>query len=95
MMFACILHLYTDGLFSYASFAAIEVICISTLLASIMLLDSVTAVKNKARSTATEIRNKIATGADYESDDEMKLGKLRKRGNAKKVNLGEEFGQEE
>ena len=57
-----------------------------------MLLDSVTAVKNKARSTATEIRNKIATGADYESDDEMKLGKLRKRGNAKKVNLGEEFG---
>lgn len=45
MMFACGYHLYVDGLFSYASFVAIEVIIISSILASLMMLDAISALK--------------------------------------------------
>lgn len=78
MMVACSYYLYQDGLFSYASFAAIECIALSTLIASLMLLDAVSALKLTNKSTASD-KNKIVTGADYESEDENDVKKLRKK----------------
>lgn len=40
MMYACGYFLYSEGLFSYTSFVAIEVICISTVMAILMLVDA-------------------------------------------------------
>ena len=45
MMFAVCYYLYIDGIFSYAGFAAIEVIAISTVSACLILLDAASALK--------------------------------------------------
>lgn len=65
MMFSCGYYLYTDGLFSYTSFVAIEVVAISTLLACIMLLDSVSVLKYGKGSRK---QKGIKVAGDYESD---------------------------
>lgn len=45
MMFAVCYYLYIDGIFSYAGFAAIEVIAISTVSGCLILLDAASALK--------------------------------------------------
>jgi hypothetical protein len=45
MMFACSYYLYSEGLFSYPGFISIEVIALSTLIACLMLLDAVSAIR--------------------------------------------------
>jgi len=80
MMFACAYYLYIDGLFSYASFVAIEVIAISTLMACLMLLDAISALKCNTKPDSKLIdANKVATGADYESEDDLPNKKILKR----------------
>lgn len=72
MLFACSYFLYVEGLFSYASFVAIEVIVLSSLAAALMLLDAVSALKCKTASGSSSRQdgNKVITGADYESEDD-------------------------
>lgn len=91
MMFACSYYLYTEGLFSYASFVAIECIALSTLIASLMLLDAVSALKFSSKNTASD-KNKVMTGADYESEDEGAAKKIRKKNRNKEM---DEFGADE
>lgn len=45
MMFACGYFLYSQGIFSYTGFLAIEVITISTVMASLTLLDATSALR--------------------------------------------------
>jgi len=71
MMFACCYFLVTDGFFSYPGFVAVEVIALSTTLAILMLLDALSSIK--CRTVGKSKTNKairVATGADYESEDE-------------------------
>lgn len=48
MMLAVIYYIITEGIFSYTGFVAIEVIAISTLMASLMLLDAVSVLRCRA-----------------------------------------------
>ena len=74
MMMACLYFLLSDGFFSYPGFVALEVIVLSTTLMVLMLLDALSTIKCKSTGKAkTNKAIKVATGADYESDeDEMK-----------------------
>lgn len=97
MMVACTYHLYSDGIFSYAGFVAIEVIAISTLMASLMLLDAVSALKCRMESSkrmSVEPAARVAAGADYESEDENDGKKIMKRRRAKQNDI-DEFGADE
>jgi len=78
MMFACGYFLYTEGLWSYASFAAIEVIIISSLAAALILLDAISAFRCKSPAGAKQDGNKVITGADYESEDDDEGKRIRK-----------------
>jgi hypothetical protein len=71
MMASCSYYLATIGLWSYAGFAASEVILLSTILAVLMLLDALSSVKCKTIGKRKSNRSaKVATGADYESDED-------------------------
>jgi hypothetical protein len=48
MIFACGYFIYIEGLYSYASFVAIEVIVISTMAASFSLVDAISALRCKS-----------------------------------------------
>lgn len=77
MMAACIYFIMDDGFWSYAGFVAAEVICLSSVIAMLLAIDAFSAIKCKTvgkRKTNKAIR--VATGADYESDeDEVNLKK--------------------
>ena len=77
MMAACIYFIMTDGFWSYAGFVAVEVICLSSIIMMLLAIDALSAIKCKTvgkRKTNKAIR--VATGADYESDeDEVNLKK--------------------
>ena len=91
MMFAVIYFIITDGIFSYAGFVAIEVIAISTLMASLMLLDAISALRCRTdpKRLVKPLNSKLQAGlADYESDNEGK--KI-----LKKQNQLEDFGADE
>jgi hypothetical protein len=45
MIFSCGYFLHVDGLFSYAGFAAIEVIAISFLMCALTFLDAISIIK--------------------------------------------------
>jgi len=99
MMVTCSYFLYSDGLFSYAGFVALEVIAISTLMSCLMLVDSVSALscaKTKAKIGAAPAPAKVQSAVvdlDYESEDEDAGKRMlkKKRGN-KEV---EEFGEDD
>jgi hypothetical protein len=78
MLFACGYFLYTEGLWSYTSFAAIEVIIISSLAAALILLDAISAFRCKAPAGSKQDGNKVVTGADYESEDDDEGKRIRK-----------------
>ena len=77
MMGACGYFIMTDGFWSYPGFVASEVVTLSTIMTMLLLIDAISAIKCKTvgkRKTNKAIR--VATGADYESDeDEMNLKK--------------------
>lgn len=84
MMTACCYFLYSDGFFSYAAFSAIECIILSSISASLMLLDAVSAVKivrksERQNSLFDAQGNRIGLAQEYESDDELSRMKLRKQ----------------
>lgn len=83
MMFACGLHLYTDGLFSYAGFVSLEVLTISTIMSTLMLLDAISALKctkpREQKVVYAEGVAKVAAGADYESEDEKPQKRIIKK----------------
>ena len=76
MMCATGYFLSTDGLYSYAGFAAIEVIVLSSLMAMMTLLDAITGMRRTATHQEPNYKRrkvKPQDGADvmgdYESDD--------------------------
>ena len=77
MMGSCAYYLVKVGFWSYAGFAACEVILLSTMLAVLMLLDALSSVKcrsiGKAKTTSRSV--KVASGADYESDEDERPSK--------------------
>ena len=82
MMFACSYFLYDDGLFSYAGFAAIEVILVSTVSACLLLIDAISALKcitPKENKVNVEGAARVAAGADYESEDENTKKRIMKK----------------
>ena len=72
MMLGCCWFLYYNGFFSYPGFVSVEVIALSTTTAMLMALDALSAIKCKTVGKAkTQKVFKVATGADYESDDDV------------------------
>jgi len=76
MMCATGYFLSTDGLYSYAGFAAIEVVVLSSLMAMMTLLDAITGMRRTATHQEPNYKRrkvKPQDGADvmgdYESDD--------------------------
>ena len=100
-MFACAYFLYSDTIFSYTGFIAVEVIFISTLGASLLLLDATTALRCKVKdkdlsSVVPANAARLALGADYESEDEMDGKKLRKKlAKRTKLNQADELGADQ
>ena len=75
MMIACIYFLMKDGFFSYPGFVAVEIILLSTILMVLMLLDSLSSIRctTVGKKNYEKKSNKaigVATGADYDSDDD-------------------------
>ena len=72
MMGACIYFIMTDGFWSLTGFVAAEVICLSTLIAMLLLIDAISAIKCKTVGKRVKVNREtvVATGADYESDED-------------------------
>ena len=102
MMASCAIFIMTDGFWSYPGFVAAEVIVLSTFIAVLLGLDAISAIKCKTVGKAkTNKAIKVATGADYESDeDELNMRKRVKqqqqtaRVRADKDDFGESYGSE-
>jgi hypothetical protein len=94
MMVACGYFIMTDGMFSYAGFVAVEVIALSSILAVLMMLDAVTVLKCRARSADKNRNVKIATGVDYESDDDLHSKRILNKGRKPRTEM-DEFGADE
>ena len=104
MMASCGYFILTDGFWSYPGFVAVEVIFLSSIMTMLMLIDAISAIKCKTvgkRKTNKAIR--VATGADYESDeDEINLRKEVSKVNKEKRikgpeedDFGDYYGSEE
>ena len=71
MMAGCILFIMLDGFWSYPGFVAAEVILLSTFISILLAIDAVSAIKCKTVGKAKTNRAiRVATGADYESDED-------------------------
>ena len=73
MMFSCIYFIMTDGFWSLPGFVASEVICLSTLIAMLLMIDAISAIKCKTvgkRVKLSEKQPRVTTGAEYESDED-------------------------
>jgi len=93
MMAACCYFLVTDGMFSYPGFICIEVIVLSSVMTVLMLLDAVSVLKCRVvGKDRTNNQIKVASGLDYESDDDNQMKKVLKRRNYRD---GEAFGADE
>ena len=97
MMGSCIWFILTDGLYSYPGFVAVEVMTLSSIIAMLLAIDAISAIKCKTvgkRKTNKAI--KVATGADYESDeDEVNLKKKVLKSNKVTIGRGkDDFGLE-
>jgi hypothetical protein len=100
MMGACAVFLVEDGFYSYPGFVAVEVCTISTTMAVMGMLDALSSIKCKTVGKAAQIRQvKVASGADYESDEDIDGKKqVSRRNRVKSVrekNKDEEFGEQE
>lgn len=68
MMLACGYFIFTDGIFSYAGYCAIETIAVSTLIVCLLFIDSISVVQCCQCAKRKRVR-------DYESDREPKSRK--------------------
>lgn len=85
MMGSTIYYLMTVGFWNYAGFAACEVIVLSTNMAVLMLLDALSSIKCRSlRKRAKLTRSRVASGADYESDEDERPSKRAQRAMQKK-----------
>ena len=77
MMVACGWFIMEDGFWSYPGFVAAEVISLSSIITMLLAIDAISAIKCKTVGKAkTNKAIRVATGADYESDeDEVNLKK--------------------
>lgn len=77
MMASCVYFIMTDGFWSYPGFVAAEVVCLSSIVTMLLAIDAISAIKCKTvGKLKTNRAIRVATGADYESDeDEMNLKK--------------------
>ena len=67
MMLACGYFVYTENIFSYTGFCAIETIAVSTLIVCLLFLDAITVIK-----CVDCCKRKKPRVGDYESDREPK-----------------------
>lgn len=96
MMASCILFIMTDGFWSYPGFVAAEVVVLSTFVAILLMIDAVSAIKCKTvGKKKTNKAIKVATGADYESDeDEINMRKrVTKQAQSNRVRDADDFGE--
>lgn len=71
MMVACTYFILTDGFWSYAGFVSAEVICLSSIMTILLLLDAISAIKCKTVGKRKLLKDiTVATAADYESDED-------------------------
>jgi hypothetical protein len=75
MMGSCAYYLSTIGFWTYAGFAAAEVVVISTILAVLMLLDALSSIRCRTIGAAPSNKAKVASGAEYESDEDERPSK--------------------
>lgn len=100
MMAACAHFLVMHGFYSYPGFVAVEVCIISTTMAVMGMLDALSSIKCKTVGKAAQIRQvKVASGADYESDEDIDGVKQVSRRNRVKSLRGkkgnDELGEEQ
>lgn len=93
MLFACSYFLYSDGLFSYAGFAAIEVIAVSTLMCALTLLDAISILRCSVSPSNRLIKaikqNRAQVQIDYESDNDLDKKRRSKKGSDAVQELGD------
>ena len=71
MMIACGYFIMDDGFWSYPGFVAAEVVTLSSIMTMLLAIDAISAIKCKTVGKAkTNKAIRVATGADYESDDD-------------------------
>ena len=77
MMGACGYFIMTDGFWSYPGFVAAEVVTLSSIMTMLLAVDAISAIKCKTvGKSKTNKAIRVATGTDYESDeDEVNLKK--------------------
>ena len=95
MMASCVYFIMTDGFWSYPGFVAAEVVCLSSIVTMLLAIDAISAIKCKTvGKLKTNRAIRVATGADYESDeDEMNLKKQVNRATkTNRVKAQDEFG---
>ena len=95
MMASCVYFIMTDGFWSYPGFVAAEVVCLSSIVTMLLAIDAISAIKCKTvGKLKTNRAIRVATGADYESDeDEMNLKKQVNRATkTTRVKAQDEFG---
>ena len=95
MMVSCVYFIMTDGFWSYPGFVAAEVVSLSSIVTMLLAIDAISAIKCKTvGKLKTNRAIRVATGADYESDeDEMNLKKQVNRATkTTRVKAQDEFG---
>lgn len=76
MMGSCAYYIAELGFWSYAGFAACEVVVISTILAVLMLLDALSSIRCRTIGKSNpNYAAKVASGAEYESDEDERPSK--------------------
>jgi hypothetical protein len=80
MMTACINLIFTESVFLYAGFSALETIILSSLGMALVLIDAISSLKSNIRPSRHIIPTKIQDPAQaiYESEDEATGKRLRK-----------------
>lgn len=90
MMAACGIFLVTDGMWSYAGFVCVEVVALSSILATLTMLDAFSVLRCRVRSTTKD--HIVAHHSEYEDDEDFTGKKLRNRRRGKGK---DEFGADE
>jgi hypothetical protein len=95
-MVTCLYFLYKDGIWSYAGFAAVEVVTISTLMSSLLFVDAVKVIScaKKVKITPGKAKVMSAVDLDYESEDADASKKMLKRVRPQVDEFGEMGGDD-
>ena len=90
MLFACSYHIYLDSIHSYAAYVAIEVIIITTVSSTLLLIDAMSALKCWGVPNKTRDDSRYKVEGDYESEDDDPKKRLAKRKDQLEVMGGDE-----